>query len=286
MDKSALILNADASIYHLNLHPHEIANTIFLVGDPDRVPLVSRHFDHIEIQKQKRELVTHTGTIGQQRVSVVSTGMGVGSIDIVLNELDALVNIDFKTYQVKEKLTKLNLIRLGTCGSLSLDIPVDAQVVSEYAIAFDGLMQFYRQPQDESEKTLLEKTHQHFSDFPMVGAVYVAKGSASLINLFKEACYSGITATAVGFYGPQHRQLRAPLFEKDILDKAATFQFNGLSVVNFEMETAAIYGLSRVFGHRCCSISTVVANRIRDEVSRDSKRSIEQMIEKAIELCA
>lgn len=273
-----LMLNPDGSIYHLNLFPGEIANTVILVGDPDRVSLVSAHFDRIDIKKQKREFVTHTGMLHNKPISVVSTGIGVGNIDIVLHELDALMNIDFKTREIKSTITSLKLIRLGTTGALQKDIAVDQLIISDSAIAFDGLLNFYQLHYSERENRLLNAVHKQFADFSMVNNAYVADRSLTLPIEISEKCLAGITLTTIGFYGPQHRSLRAPIIKKDIFTYVDRFHFENKMITNFEMETAAIYGLGNLLGHQCCSVSAVVANRITETVSRDPLAAVKKMI--------
>lgn len=281
--KTALMLNSDGSIYHLHLFPDELATTIILVGDPDRVPLVSRHFDRIEIQKQNREFVAHTGYVGKHRLSVISTGIGVGNIDIVMNEVDALFNVDFQNRTVKNTLTPLAFVRIGTSGTLQPHIATDSFVVSKYALAFDGLMHFYRHLPDAEEKNLTEAVRAHFHRLPVVSNVYAAKGSTELCRRFETHCQSGITLTMGGFYGPQYRQLRAPIISESIIDLASNFHFHENPITNFEMETAAIYGLGRLLGHQCCSLNAIVANRITHTVSKDAHTLIKRLIQITLE---
>lgn len=280
---SALITNPDGSIYHLNLLPQDIAKTIILVGDPGRVPEVSKHFDKIEVRKQKREFITHTGYVGKNRISVISTGIGVGNIDIVINELDALVNIDLKHYHEKSTLTSLQFIRLGTCGGLSLQADADELVVSAYAMSFDGILHFYQRTLNEKEQQIETAIQQHFQSLPVVKNAYAAQGDTLLMNQFAKNCLPGITLTCPGFYGPQSRFLRAPLATVDLIQLAQTFEFDNLAVTNLEMETATIYALSRLLGHQACSISTILANRMTQKISTDPKRAVEKMIEQFFE---
>jgi uridine phosphorylase len=277
--ESELMLNADGTIYHLNLLPGEVAPTVILVGDPDRVAMVSQRFDTIEVRKQKREFVTHTGNIGINRVSVVSTGIGPDNIDIVVNELDALVNIDFQSRQAKSNLTSLRLVRLGTSGALQPDIPVDSFVVSEWALGLDGLMRFYRH-RAEWPIGLREFCHQ----LPQASAfAYAAGASADLLGLVPSNWRRGITVTCPGFYGPQGRTLRASLVSEDWINRLRDYPGNP-RITNFEMETSAIYALGKLLGHECLSISTIVANRLTGESSRRSQVAIQEMIDKVIPL--
>ncbi len=281
--QTGLMQNADGSIYHLNVSPGDIADTVILVGDPNRTELVAQHFDETEVDKHKREFVVKTGRIGQQRLTVIGTGIGAGNIDIVLNEVDALVNVDFTTRTIKSEKKSLQFIRLGTCGSLKADIPVDSYILSTHALSFDGLLNYYHYQAHANEKKLLQSLTDYFSDFPMQDNIYVSEASSSLTSLFNENYHKGITLTCSGFYGPQHRRLRAPLIKEDIIEKAANFAFEDISLVNFEMETAAIYGLSRLFHHQACSISLVVANRFSKNVSKNPEKGVKRMINDALE---
>ena len=280
VEKTALLLNADGSIYHLNLLPGELAETIILVGDPDRVPLVSQHFNQVEIKKRKREFVTHTGVLNGRRVSVVSTGIGTDNIDIVLNECDALHNVDFNKRCVKDKITSLRFLRLGTCGALSKSIDVDGLVLSTAAIGFDGLMSFYQYRPSDKEKTLQHDVRAHFKAFPAFNNAYVAVSDSDFGKQLAEHCRLGITLTCSGFYGPQARTLRAALSEGNLLKTASQFTNKQGKIVNVEMETAGIYALANLLGHQACSISTVVDNTETQEVSKDSPKAINEMIEK------
>lgn len=275
---SELILNPDHSIYHLNLHPEDIADTVILVGDPARVPLVSKHFDRIDVKKQKREFLTHTGQLGNKRVSVLSTGIGAGSIDIVINELDALVNIDFNTRETKQNLTQLNIIRFGTCGGLQPELQLHDVIFSEYAFSFDGLLKFYNYHQ---EHALCEAIKTHFSTLPALSGLYVAKAHWHHQH---SSLGHGLTLTCPGFYGPQGRALRAPVFDDDFFKDVCEFRFNDLKVMNFEMETAAILALSRLLGHRCASLSVVAANRVTRKFSDNVDAAIEKLIQSGLAL--
>ncbi|MBS1512301.1 MAG: nucleoside phosphorylase [Bacteroidetes bacterium] len=281
---SELIINSRGAVYHLDCRPEEIASTIITVGDPDRVEAVSKHFDSVEVKNQHREFVTHTGWLNKKRISVVSTGIGTDNIDIVLNELDALVNIDFDTRTIKEKLTALNIIRLGTSGSLQLDIPVDSFVVSTHGLGIDNLLNFYRQNNNEEEKELVQsfitqtQLHNNFAHPCIAGA------GASLIKHFVEGFHHGITVTCPGFYGPQGRVLRLGLANPALIDNLTQFNFGAYRITNFEMETAAIYGLGKLLGHHCLSISAIVANRIAKEFSKDGAATVENLIQQALQI--
>lgn len=280
--ETELIFNTDGSVYHLNLLPDEIADIIILVGDPDRVPIVSKYFDRITVKKQKREFITHTGYIGQHAITVISTGIGVGNIDIVLNEIDALVNIDFTTRTIKKNRKRLRIIRLGTCGGLKKEITVNSLVLSTYAFAFDGIMQYYVQSLDDDEHELLHNIKMYFSNIPVVENAYVGSGAREFIKLFSEHCIQGMTLTCPGFYGPQRRRLRLPLIKENIFTIAESFKYKNESIVNVEMETATLYSLGKMLDHDCCSISTVIANRIDQQVSKNPKQAVEKMIKKVL----
>ena len=283
---SELVINADGSIYHLNLRPEQIAPTVFLVGDPGRVPRVSRHFDRIEHQVQRREFVTHTGTLAGKRFTVLSTGIGTDNIDIVLNELDALANIDFETRSVKDRLTSLNIIRLGTSGGLAADIPVGSIVVSAYGIGLDNLASYYHRPVSEDEKNM----EREFEDFARsIGVdlrVYAARGSEQLLRIFS-AHRAGITLTCPGFYGPQGRNLRLKsIYNPRFFDEVGSFSHSGFGITNFEMETSAIFALSGMLGHRALSCNAILANRLRKEFAEDPAAVVNNLIERILETVA
>ena len=282
--ESELIINDRGAVYHLNCRPEEIAQTIITVGDPDRVSEVSKHFDKIEYQNNHREFVTHTGYLNKKRISCVSTGIGPDNIDIVLNELDALVNIDFETRLIKEKLTCLNIIRFGTSGSLQKDIPVDSFVTSTHGLGLDNLMHFYRQENNEEELQLIQafNTHTQLSSGNVVP--YINMASGALIKHFTNNYQQGITVTCPGFYGPQGRILRLGLGYPNLIDNLTNFQFGNYRITNFEMETSAIYGLGYALGHHCLSISAIVANRISKEFSKDGALAVEKLIKQSLEV--
>lgn len=280
---SELILNPDGSIYHLHLLPEQVAPIILTVGDQDRVPQVSRYFDRIEHKAQKREFVTHTGWIGNLRLSVLSTGIGPDNIDIVWNELDALFNIDLQTRQPKPVHTPLTFIRLGTAGSLHPGVPADSLVASAGGIGMDGVLQFYEAP-GQQQHPLITALRQHFSgkwDFPV--APYYADADPGLIRIFSQGFHQGYTATNPGFYGPQGRCLRAPVRLPGYLDLLSTFEYKGQRILNLEMETATMYGLAQLLGHRTISLSTILANRPLGQFSTDPARSVRQLVETALE---
>lgn len=280
---SELVLNSDGSIYHLNLRPEQIAHTIFLVGDPGRVPRVSRHFDSIEHQVQRREFVTHTGTLAGKRLTVLSTGIGTDNIDIVLNELDALVNINFETRTVKEQLTSLNLIRLGTSGGLSADIPVGSIVVSAFGIGLDNLASYYHRQVSEDEKKMEKEFEEFACSIGVNLRVYAAGGSKQLLRIFK-AHRAGITLTCPGFYGPQGRNLRLKsIYNPRFFDEVGSFNHSGFGITNFEMETSAIFALAGMLGHQALSCNAILANRLRGEFADDPATAVNHLIETMLE---
>jgi uridine phosphorylase len=276
---SELIINSRGAVYHLDLRPEEIASTVFTVGDPGRVQQVSRHFDSIEFQAAHREFITHTGYIGKKRLSVVSSGIGTDNIDIVLNELDALVNIDFNTRTILPTLTSLNIIRIGTCGSLQNDIPVDALVASTHGLGIDNLLNFYQHNSNQEEIQII----QSFITQTHLPQPYITGGASSLIRHFVSGFHHGITVSCPGFYGPQGRILRLGLAYPDLVAKLSGFSIGHHRIVNFEMETSAIYGLGRLLGHHCLSLNAVVANRVTKEFSADAPKTIERLIVTALE---
>lgn len=283
---SELILNARGAVYHLDVRPEEIAHNIITVGDPDRVQQVSKHFDRVEGQYRHREFVTHTGYVGNTRISVVSTGIGTDNIDIVLNELDALVNIDFTTRQVKEGLTSLQIVRLGTSGSLQAHIPVDGFVVSTHAIGLDNLLPYYTFSNTPEELHILEAFRGQVRLNPSLARPCLFEAAPALLERFGEGFHGGITVTCPGFYAPQGRQLRGALSHPELIDQLSAFRYEHRLVTNFEMETAGIYGLGRVLGHSCLSLSAIVANRVRGEFSADGNAAVEKLIAAALPILA
>lgn len=281
--ESELILNSRGAIYHLDVRPEELAETIIIVGDPERVKKVSKHFDSIEHQLQHREFITHTGYIGNKRLSVLSTGIGPDNIDIALNELDALANIDFNTRLTKPALKKLSIIRFGTSGALQADIPVDSIVASTHGLGFDNLMNYYEYEKSNEENELIASFLQQTQMDINITMPYVFRGSEILLNKFGEDVYKGITVTAPGFYGPQGRELRLKSKSRKLIDKLSDFSFNKYRITNFEMESSAIFGLGKLLGHECLSVNVVVANRVTQQYSKDGNAAVEKMIEIAIE---
>ncbi len=281
---SELIINDRGAVYHVNCRPEEIAQTIITVGDPDRVKEVSKYFDKIEFKNQHREFVTHTGYIGNKRLSVTSTGIGPDNIDIVLNELDALVNIDFNTRSIKENLTQLNIIRVGTSGSLQKEIPVDSFVASTHGLGIDNLLNFYISNINEEEKHILHAFITHTQLHQGISEPYITGASPALLKQFVDGFHHGITVTCPGFYGPQGRVLRMGLKQPQLIDRLTGFNFGNHRISNFEMETSAIYGMGKILGHHCLSLSAIVANRISKEFSKDGGAAVEELIKKTLEI--
>lgn len=282
--ESELIINQRGAIYHLNLKPGEIADNIITVGDPDRVKEISKHFDNIELERQHREFVTHTGYIGNKRISVVSTGIGPDNIDIVLNELDALVNIDFDTRSVRDELKSLNIIRIGTSGSLQADVPVDSFVASTHGLGIDNLMNFYLFENNEEEKQLIHSFITQTQLHNGFGDPYIAAASMHLLKHFVDGYHQGITVTCPGFYGPQGRILRLGISNPHLIDRLTSFGFGKYRITNFEMETSAIYGLGKALHHNCLSLSAIIANRIHKNFSKDAGALIEKLITESLEI--
>ena len=276
---SELILNPDGSIYHLNLKPEHIADTIIFVGDQNRVPKVSKHFDAIEYDLQKREFRTITGTYKGKRITVISTGIGPDNIDIVLNEIDALVNIDLENRTIKQEQRKLDIIRIGTSGSLQNDIPVDSFVMGKYGLGLDGLLHSY-DADHIFEKEIEDAFIKHTQWNQNKARPYIVKGSHELAKkLQSEQVFTGFTVTAPGFYGPQGRVLRIPLQDAGLNKKLDSFSFDGIRATNLEMETSAIYGLARLLGHNALSMNAIIANRANGTFSTDPYKTVEDLIE-------
>jgi uridine phosphorylase len=282
--ESELIITERGSVYHIDLKREELAATVITVGDPNRVSLVSKYFDEIEFKTAHREFVTHTGRIGKKRISVISSGIGPDNIDIVINELDAVANIDFHTRTINPEFTRLDIIRMGTCGSLQPSIPVDSLVASTHGIGFDNLMHYYDWEPSAHEQQLTNEITNYLGLYKSALQPYAVQGSAELANYFNEEYHKGVTVTCPGFYAPQGRVVKAPLKFPDLVNQLTHFTFEQSRICNFEMETSAIYGLGKLFGHRCLSINTVVANRVLKEFSKDSATAIDNMIRKSLEI--
>jgi len=275
--ETELILTPENKIYHLNLSKDEIADDIILVGDPDRVSVISNKFDSIEHKIQNREFVTHTGVLNGKRISAIATGIGPDNIDIVINELDALVNIDFKTRTINKKKKILNLIRLGTSGALQQDIKVDSFLVSSFGLGFDNIAHFY-ESEEIIEQEMSSKYKQHASWPENLSNPYIVKASGNLLSLFPDI-KKGITATAPGFYGPQGRTLRLNPSITNLHEKMESFNYKENRITNFEMETSALYYLGQSLGHNTLTICAIIANRLTKEYSKDYKRTVEKMVD-------
>lgn len=284
---SQLPLNSEGAIYHLNLHPDQLADDVILVGDPGRVDLIASYFDKIEVKRQNRELVTRTGWFNGKRITALSTGMGTDNLDIVMNELDTLANIDLTTRMPKEEHRTLNLIRLGTCGALQPDIEVEeSYVATRYAIGLDGLLYFYEKHKEVNLVELRDAFIKHM-DYPKdLPLPYAVEGSKELFDRLAEGYQQGITATAPGFYGPQGRTLRMHLTYPENNRKIEAFNFNGWRVCNFEMESSALYGLGKMMGHNCLTICAVIANRVTEKFANDYHPYVKKLVENTLQRLA
>ncbi|WP_445719209.1 nucleoside phosphorylase [Flavobacterium sp.] len=276
---SELILNPDGSVYHINLKPGQVANDIIFVGDQNRVEKITKHFDSIEFTTQKREFKTQTGSYKGKRITVMSTGIGPDNIDIVMNELDALVNVDLATRTVKTELTSLNIIRIGTSGSLQADIPCDSFVMSQYGLGLDNMLRSYLI--DEISEIEMEDAFIQQTNWDMrKGRPYVISGSKTLEQrLESDKIFKGFTGTAGGFYGPQGRVVRLGIQDPELNSKMDSFNFNGVQMTNLEMETGAIYGLGKLLGHNCLSLNAIIANRATGTFSEDPYKAVDELIE-------
>ncbi len=283
IQETELILNPDGSVYHLHLHPENIAETIIVVGDQERVSAISKRFDKVEFRMQNREFVTHTGMVGTKRITALSTGIGIDNIDIVLNELDAAVNIDLKERIPKKERTSLNIIRIGTSGSLQADVPVDGFLLSTHGLGFDGLLNFYDIPKTAESEELVDAFIQHTGWKKNLARPYLFSGSEKLISKLEKGMFKGITATAPGFYAPQGRELRLKASMQNLNEKLTSFNFNGQRITNFEMETSALFGLGAALGHQCATVCAIIGNRVTMQFSKDYKKAVEKLIETVLE---
>jgi uridine phosphorylase len=280
---SELVLNPDGSLYHINLKSENIGDTVFLVGDPDRVPAVSAFFDKIDFKTQKREIVTHTGIKNGHRVSAISTGMGTDNIDIVLGEIDAAVNIDLEKKERKSTHRAINFIRLGTSGSLQEDIPVGSVLASSHGLGLDGLLHFYENSESFTQNSFIDNFIKESEWNKNFARPYLAEAGE---NLFRKATdfFTGITATACGFYGPQGRALTLNVAEPLLNEKLTAFSHDGLRITNFEMETSGIYGLSKLMGHQALSVNMIIFNRITGDSLTDYRPNVSKMIEQVMDI--
>lgn len=285
LSEADLIINPDGSIYHLNLLPEDIADTVITVGDLDRVAEISKYFDYIEVRKGKREFITHTGYLGKKRITIISTGIGTDNIDIVFNELDALVNIDFSTRTVKKELKSLDIIRIGTSGAVQTDIPMGTILASSYGLGFDALMHYYMQDNSKGEQDLLAAVKAHFAQIEGVNP-YVTAASQQLMQTIGKDMEQGITLTAPGFYAPQGRQVRAKNSVADFISKIGSFAQNKNRITNLEMETAGIYALAKALGHNAISINAILASRVKFEFSNEPNKIVEKAIKMVLERLA
>lgn len=277
--ESELIINNDGSIFHLHLKPEQLADKVILVGDPGRVSLVASHFNSIECDVENREFRTITGTYNNKRITVLSTGIGCDNIDIVVNELDALANIDFKTRNEKENLRSLTLVRIGTCGGLQPYVPAGTFIASEKSIGFDGLLNFYFGRNDVCDLAFEEAFKKHLKWNNLLGAPYVIDANKELLNkIASNDMVKGVTIACGGFFGPQGRELRVPLANPNQNKDVMSFEYNGYKITNFEMESSALAGLSKLMGHKALTCCMVIANRVAKEVNSDYKNSIDGLI--------
>lgn len=282
ISESDLIINPDGSIYHLNILPEDIAENVITVGDPDRVGEVSKHFDRIELKKGKREFITHTGYVGKKRVSVISTGIGTDNIDIVFNEFDALVNINFESRTVNSELKSLNIIRIGTSGAVQPDIPIGTILASSYGLGLDALMSYYFQDLSANEIELLNEIKPHFSQLVGINP-YLTAASDDLLNTIGKDMPKGITVTAPGFYAPQGRMVRAKNSVPNFVGLINSFRSNQHRITNLEMETAGIYALAKVLGHKALSVNAILASRVKFEFSNNPNKIVDQAIKMVLE---
>lgn len=280
---SELPLNPDGSVYHLALKPEHLADTVIVVGDPGRVKRISEKMDRVEVEVANREFLTHTGMIDGQRLTVLSTGIGVDNIDIVMNELDALRNVDLDTRRPRENRNPLDIIRLGTSGSLNADLAVGGFVQSAYAIGLDGVMHYYDVEFDDDE-TALVRAFTEFVEWPDRGIrPYAVRSNDDMASLFDVGFYRGLTATACGFYGPQGRTLRLKPAMADLNERMGKFSFDGIPMANYEMESSALFGLGSALGHRCTTVCVIVANRLRNEFAKDHHHDVERLIDTVLD---
>lgn len=278
-----LLICEDGSIYHLALQPEQLADTVIIVGDPNRVGLISNHFDTVECRISNREFNTHTGVLKEKRITVLSTGIGTDNIDIVMNELDALANIDLASRRVKPDHKTLTVIRIGTSGSIQADIPVGSFALSTYGLGLDNLLHYYDNGSDTLDLQMSEAFMKHTGWNENLSKPYFVKGSEELIRKFEQGTVKGITATAPGFYGPQGRILRLGLADPGLNEKIRSFRYKDERVINFEMETSALYGLGSLLGHRVMTVCALIANRATNETWPDHKALIGKLIDLVLE---
>ncbi len=279
IEESELIINPDGSVFHLHIKPGELASNIILVGDPGRVEMIAELYDSIEHSAQNREFVSRTGIYRGTRFTVLSTGIGTDNIDIVLNELDALVNVDFETRTLKPRRTSLNIVRVGTSGSLQEDLPVDSWLLSKKAVGFDGLLNFYEGGASVCDLSFEEELVKKISWSDRLARPYIVDADESMVNLLEdENVHEGVTISAPGFYGPQGRVIRLPLQNTEINEYLSEFEYYGERITNYEMECSAIYGLSRLLGHKAATVCVIIANRKAGEYSKNYKPVVKSLV--------
>lgn len=284
--ETELILNKDNSVYHLHLRAEHIGDTVLLVGDPARVDLISSEFDHVEYKISNREFVTHTGIYNGHRFTAISTGIGTDNLDIVINELDAAINIDPITKKPNHSLRSLNLIRLGTCGALQADLDVESIAITEYALGFDGVRHFYDLEDLPYEIELQSAFNHHFNAPTNFNQPYIVGANSDLLNVFENIGTKGITVTANGFFGPQGRKLRLPLKHPNMNHLLTTFQWHNHRIVNYEMESSALYALGRALGHRCLCLCVVIGNRLAGKFSKNYHPAVKKLIQDTLTICS
>jgi uridine phosphorylase len=282
LSESDLIINPDGSIYHLNLLPEDVASTVITVGDPERVSEISKYFDSIELKKGKREFITHTGFLGKKRITVISTGIGTDNIDIVLNELDALVNIDLQTRMIKTDLQSLDIIRIGTSGAIQDDLPIGTILASSHGLGLDTLMKYYMKEDTVEDASLLRKIKSHLNDLEGI-APYLTSGSSKLLDQFAKDMPKGITVTAPGFYAPQGRKVRAQNMFPSLINQLSSFENGDFRISNLEMETAGIYALAQVLGHNALSINAILVNRVSLKFSSNPQIVVDKAIQTVLQ---
>jgi uridine phosphorylase len=282
LSEADLVINPDGSIYHLNLLPGDVADTVITVGDPDRIGEITKHFDHIEFKKGKREFLTQTGSIGAKRITVISTGIGTDNIDIVFNELDALVNINFDTRTVNQELKSLDIIRIGTSGAVQADLPMGTILASAYGLGLDALMHYYVNEVPEPEKALFGAVQQHFGRLKAVSP-YLTAADAGLLQTIGKGMEQGITVTAPGFYAPQGRQVRAQNAVPNFIQLLNSFKHQDLRITNLEMETAGIYALAKILGHKALSVNAILASRVNFQFSDQPNEVVDKAIRMVLE---
>ncbi len=281
--ESELVLNKDGSVYHLNLKPRHIADYVLIVGDPSRVHRISKHFDKIEYEMNKREFITHVGTYKGTRITAMSTGMGTDNIEIFFTELDALVNIDLKKKEIKPRKRSLKVIRIGTSGGIQEDVPVGSHVASEYGLGLDNLMAFYNFPQDEFADKICSRVQKEVG---LEFKPYLAKGSSELLAQIGEGMIVGNTITSPGFYAPQGRKIRLDLRYPKLLQHLARFHYRNFWLTNFEMETSALYAMAQMLGHQMISVNAIIANRASGAFSKNPYRTVDALIKKVLDRIA